>query len=131
MAEISELIKDLEAATEGSRELSDRVLLALGWQNPMEDVGLDDHDEMIQSEYWYPPDMSGGAYSPNTQPDPTRSVDAALALVPEDCPWTLKGNKENGGFAELHIPGLLTIEVASTPALALTIACLKAKEATS
>ena len=55
MTDISALITGLETASEGSRELSDRVLKVLGkWG----------HDSFVV-------------------PDPTRSVDAALALVPE------------------------------------------------
>ena len=59
---MEQLIKDLEAASEGSQSLGDRVLLACG----------------VNSD---PTDL---------RPDPTVSMDAALELVPQGWDWSIK-----------------------------------------
>lgn len=65
-----DLISRLETAAEGSRELSDEVLLALGWS---------DNDDEIEG-YWIPPE--GGRWGDRGErPDPTRSIDDALGLM--------------------------------------------------
>ena len=78
----TDLIRDLEAATEGSRELSDRVLLACGWAV---------HKASELTPTWFV-DPTGKRHIHSlsqglrvgTLTDPTRSLDDALALVPED-----------------------------------------------
>jgi hypothetical protein len=62
---MDDLIERLEAAAEGSRELSDEVLVLTPW-------------------FWEDPKGGrwGDASCPRV-PDPTRSVDDALGLVPE------------------------------------------------
>lgn len=67
------LLLSLESAPSGSRELSDRMLLAcgwhwaarMGWRNPEGGMVLRDED----------------------RPDPTRSVDDALKLLPAGHSW--------------------------------------------
>ena len=58
-----DLIARLEAAEEGSRRLSDDCLLATGWH-----------------EYQITP---GNVRYIKDRPDPTRSIDAAMKLVPD------------------------------------------------
>lgn len=62
----------------GSRELSDEVLLACGWERQK-------HGPMYFR--WHSPNGRGFEGTDiQYRPDPTRSVDDALALVPEG--WT-------------------------------------------
>ena len=130
---MTDLIARLEAAPEGSRELSDEVLLAVGWEH------IDTGD--VREEQWVSP---GGMYfivSP--RPDPTRSIDDALKwMVPEgwsvanlwqafkskptNQPWW--GAKLRRDEPYYFIPP--SVLGRPTPALAITIAALKAKEAT-
>ncbi len=53
-------------------------------------------------------------------PDYTGSVDAALTLVPEGCGWLAMGNAAKVGRCPAH---------GATPAIALCIAALRAREA--
>ena len=74
--ELETLIADLEKAQEGSRELSDRVLLANGWRV---------EDEMAVG---YPDGKLRIWYTPMTQfqgvcPSPSTSLDAAFHLLPK------------------------------------------------
>lgn len=117
---MSDLIADLEAAEAGSRELSDRVLLACGWS--------------FSNEHWFGPGENM-AWMAEDAPDPARSIDDAVALVPDGMIWQLdsapnhycimgrpsaKGNfhKAGGKFISYR---------AGSCALALCIAILKAK----
>lgn len=110
MNEIEQLIADL-GADEGSRELSDRVLLAL-----------------VDTDYtFYNPLIGRHVVKPN-RPDPTRSLDDALALVPEGGVIELIVNKTSGqSFAWIggadEKGGVR--ECGGTLALALCIALLK------
>ncbi|MDJ0513107.1 MAG: hypothetical protein QNJ62_06655 [Methyloceanibacter sp.] len=121
-----ELIEDLRAAPEGSRQLSDRVLLACGWTKD----SLDD--------WWAPNQKYGG---PN-RPDPTRNLqDAVDWVVPEGWRVDSLSQSWNGewwdcALTEIGEPawdydGSLIAETdkgVSTPALALCIASLEARE---
>lgn len=113
---MTDLIERLSAATEGSRDLSDEVLVACGWKER--------HDRL-----WETPDKEW--CHPDDRPNPTVSLDDALRLVPE------------GWIAYLEVcpapyPSYATIlyeprnkwhgEAATAP-LALCIAILRAKEA--
>ena len=117
---MTDLIKDLETAPSGSRELSDRVLLACGWrrQRPMEGA---------VSWVWFRPD---GEKHNGKSPDPTRNLqDAVDWVVPEGVEWRVQmalGTKSQPeiGFAIVGECG----RTGSTPALALCIAALRAKE---
>ena len=110
------LIADLEAATEGSRELSDRVLLACGCR-PIGSYGgeygwKDQHDCEIG------------------EPDPTRSLDDALAQVPEglalslDWPFEILPVRASWRF----VGEVRSWVDAATAPLAVCIAVLKAQE---
>ena len=100
------LIARLEAATEGSRELHAETA-GLRWNS----VGFYYHQNGVD----------------HTGPNYTTSLDAALTLVPEEFDWTL--GHTNSGLT-IHAQVGPKIECfADTPALALCIAALKAREA--
>lgn len=114
MTKIEQLIKDLEAATEGTEALDIRVMSALG--KPRRHVECwDDEDGHGWGRKW---EWDG--------PLPTQSVDDALALVPELTTATMKKGWERCSALVGHGSAMY----AATIALALTIACLKVKEAT-
>lgn len=73
------LMSRLRDAAEGSRELSDEVLLALGWK---------------RAPSWRSPD---GKVFPHAIPNPTVSLDDAVALVGTKYQWTIEE-----GLAWLH-----------------------------
>ena len=79
MTEIKTLLADLEAADVGTRELSDRVLVALGWVPHRNSAGgikaLRTPNGSDDDWYWH------------TRPNPTMSVDDALALIPRKDYW--------------------------------------------
>lgn len=130
---LPELIAELERAEEGSRELSDKVLLAAGWQRLTKGAAKQPGDTG-----WRMPD-GAPLYSTHPHlfgaPDPTRSLDAALTLVPEGWIWRCDGGS-GSGFAVIGKPtakgnfGLphKYCAGAMTPALALCIASLRARE---
>jgi hypothetical protein len=127
------LIAELEAAEKGSRELSDRVLLALGWVTFREYGFI----------WWGKNKRSSGPE--DDRPSPSESLDDVLAMVPEGWQWTgsNRAPKPHAGRAyihnrELHFTGLGAAPnpayrgfeaTAATPALALCIVILQAKEA--
>ena len=69
-----DLIETLKSVEQGSRELSDRCLLALGWQQKTA-PGPDGREYTFwrkeDNQTWYA-----------DRPDPTQSVDNALSLLP-------------------------------------------------
>ena len=75
MTDIQALLADLKAADVGNRELGDRVLLALPEWRYEADTGWWLHNE---------------AYTSAERPNPTLSVDAGLALVPEGWHFDLR-----------------------------------------
>jgi hypothetical protein len=116
------LIRKLEAAPDGSEELddaiADRVLTYVG---DMQVVGT----PLSQPTYRHPDGSVGTALRY------TRSLDAALTLVPEGLFWRVTNFDEraDGAFAEVlnaDRPGVCR-GAADTPALALCIAALKAR----
>lgn len=116
------LASRLEAATEGSRELSNEVLLACGWQSD-------------ERGWWYPQgDDPYWWLHHGCQPSPTESVDEAGKLVEAKGWWWTCGNCRREGHATIGpeigsagpsdgIEGL-----AATPALALSAALVHALE---
>ena len=88
------LLQDIEAATEGSRELSDRVLEALKlWRH--RDFPNPPYLDMRKYQRWDTPHrslwFSASSLNDNRDdiglrlPDPTRNLQDALQLVPEGC----------------------------------------------
>lgn len=122
----SELIAALEKATEPSRGIDCKIYLAV--------VGLAQYEQLV----WHganpvirynpgPPDVAFHGI-----PRYTASIDAALTLVPEGMEWVVFGA---GGADVWHVGNDATLHridetYASTPAIALCIAALKAMEAT-
>ena len=105
---MEQLIKDLEAATEGRSGLDERIY------------------EAVKTDLTPP----GHSYS--------QSLDAALTLVPEGCDWASGHGKNSDGdvvtFAcvgKEDVAASAYDATASTPALALCIAALKAREQTA
>ena len=120
---IEEVIAELEKASEGSETLDKQIALVLGWtyhpENARRTINwwIDaDENERLDFPAW------------------TRSLDAALTLVPEGHGWTA-GKTIQGpqAFAEVLLPydrgeQFLTYEVdAATPPIALCIAALRAR----
>ena len=113
------LIAKLESAKEGSRELSDEVLMALGWQRrPIQITGVYE---------WYR--TGGDHYIGVVRPDPSRNLQDAVDLIPGKAHWAASYPV---GEAELVYGGpngrLVTADAATAP-LAMCIAILKAVEA--
>lgn len=109
---MKDLIAKLESATEGSRELDALIWQALG--NPV--PRRPDWPYHVPAPTW------------------TTSIDAALSLVPEGWEWALEFNQNNDETAwvatcRMGDPMLFIEPEAATPALALCIAALKAREA--
>jgi len=101
---VKDLIAKLEAATEGSRELDREVAKAVyGWKR-----------------------VQPGYYVPRF----TQSLDAALTLVPEGWEWFKPQNNYQSDKPRIEIFGPIDYQVAAaaTPALAICIAALKARE---
>lgn len=99
-----ELIAKLGVTTEGSRELDKAIWLALG-ESP--------HRLMLCPEY-------------------TASIDAALTLVPNGWCWAvlrLPNGMFSAGMQKPPAAPLLTDDEFATPALALCVAALRAREA--
>lgn len=104
------------------------ILLATGWT-------LERAEGLGERATWINPQ---GERTTRRQGDgwfnPTASIDAAMALVPEGCVWTVGDWRANGGppAASVWPPederpeDYRGIAHAATPALALTAACLRA-----
>lgn len=129
MTDLKSLIAELEQAKEGSRKLSDKVLLACGWTTS------DDKDtrkrfwcspEGEYYDWWDDPHARSRDGPPLKRPSPTESLDAALTLVPKGWMWELDssgGAELNAGWGKAFV-----LASGSSPALALCIAALKARE---
>ena len=117
------LISDLERATEGSRELSDRVLVALGWK----------HISTKSIHWWI--NAAGIECAPPDRPNPTVNLQDAVEMVPSipganshgydaapDCveAYVSRNSVPNGHWTCLG--------EAATPALSLCIALILAAQ---
>ena len=89
------LIAELESAQEGSRALSDEVLLALGWKR--EQVSLSPPG--LHS--WKMPD---GTWAEGL-PDPTRDLQDIVDLVPERWGWSISDTGSGLIYQKDKIPG--------------------------
>lgn len=123
---IAALLHDLETASAGSRELSDRVLLAMGWRRVRNTGGLQ------LTSHWEAADGS----VVEVVPSPTESVDWLLANVPEGwrtyraheiigTGWYWVLEKVGASTATGHAQVVASSEV-KTAALALCAAILRA-----
>ena len=127
MTDLPALIAKLEAATEGSRELSDEVLVACGWTR--ENIG---HGKVAATgrEFvvWQWTDPEGARRSPEL--DPTRSLDAAVAIVPDRWDYIAFTKRYTGKVsADVLLALSMHSNEGATPALALCISILHARAA--
>ena len=122
MTDLAKLISDLEAATEGSRDLSDRVLLACGW------VFALGHPAIMSESYWQAPEVNERILILGEQPSPTESIDDAVALVPEGKRLALESDPNADGVNCHAAISQMFFGHALTLPLALCIAVLKVRE---
>lgn len=134
---MTDLIARLKAAEVGSRELSDEVLLALGWVKFYFSVIHASSGSV--TEHWTAP--NGSMMYASERPSPTESVDDALALAPPDKAYCISFQPPNHYEVMVEVPeysissdpndpkGRFVLGRAATPALALCAAILRAKEA--
>ena len=123
MGSLAALIAALERAEEGSRELSDEVLLALGWGTRLE----------FTREVWVAPSGDSSKH----RSDPTRNLQGAVDLVPEGMDWWEVGKVRDKPFMGrgTHRAAIGKwgepehYQHAMSPALALCVAILRAVEA--
>ena len=125
MSDLTQLIADLEAAPEGSREYDARIWCA---QHGLEFRHWD-------GEFCHYRDGVGAGMESHIPPAST-SLDAALTLVEERCRWLMDkrpGAEHRSDGYRAHVwdgttPTYESTETwAATPALALCIAALKAR----
>jgi hypothetical protein len=135
----ADLAARLEAATEGSRELSNEVLRVCGWELTMPATS--------ERVVWLEPTPSAHGYTlyaglmheEGEQPDPTRDLNAIFTLVDQSdwpsyvlsSPGYDNGRLINKVRADLHHllssgGGPKVKAFAATPALALSAALVKA-----
>ncbi len=106
----NELIAKLEAATEGRREIDDKIMAVVnGLCVPHIETDGDEWFEVLESPLY------------------TTSLDAALPLVPAGRLWSIGAIVNGSGFvAILNNDG--QSHRGTTPALAICIAALKARQ---
>ena len=141
MADLKPLIAELEAAKGGSRELSDRVLLAVGWTTS---DSKDTRARFWRSpegedyDWWDDPHARSRGGPPLKRPSPTESLDDALTLVPKNCGWHVDYDGEacifrlEKGKGQAGWPIIGECDNSKRhyePAHALCIAALKARDA--
>lgn len=123
-----EIIAKLEAATGPDRELGRAVLLLAGWRRT---CVWHSYGPLYQ---WSAP-HGRASYEEGGEPDPTRSIDAAVMLVPAGLFWHVGHGKTRAdeplGGASIIAPGSLEViaeaEAATAP-LALSSAAIRAGE---
>ena len=140
MTDVSDLIERLEKAKEGSRELSNEVLVAFGYRWRTSDEGgilLPDNCVLV--------DPGGKQVVTSHCPSPTESVDDALGFVPAICggdPWFAierqngpKGERVWASCAPSSSPAAMGYDAsikngswATTAPLALCAAILRARQ---
>ena len=135
------LIERLESAKTGSRELDAEIVVKAGYGLPSP-IGDENPVLRLPSEYDLSRNCVDGQYwleqrsgmSLRTAPSFSTSIDAALTLVPEDWSWSVDDYQ---GTCKAHLDKLADGKAAifdcfcATPALALCIAALKAREQTN
>ena len=122
------LIARLEEATEGSRDLDEQIALAIGIKHRSRRDGRG----RSKGQEWFVDSHGGVETWANHAPYYTTSIDAALTLVPEGQSIELIVNARSGlsfAFVGSLDAGRGNRDVGATPALALCIAALKARDA--
>jgi hypothetical protein len=130
---IDRIISRLEAAPEGSRELGYEVLLASGWSHVKNPTSKDGMGALYAKRIKKP---NGWIINYADAPNPTRSLDAALTLVPEGLEFSIERRHSKGmrpAYASIWSTGARDVDFhangdAATIELALCIAALKAQE---
>ena len=123
MSDLDTLIRDLEAATEGNRELDGRILLASGWH-------------IDNDGYWWAQNGNLGFHGEREAhllPNPTTSLDAAREIVPKRFRhhWSVTEHHDRSGATVGDLAdGAAANFKGATPALALCIASIKTQNAT-
>ena len=115
---MTDLITRLEQAETGSRELSDEVLLSLGYE-------LKPAHELSSTMVWYHP--GGRVQLLSERPDPTRSVDDTKLLQPDGYAIRLSVNSKMTDV-EIYNKDWMGECSAKTEENARCIAILKAHE---
>lgn len=113
MTALSDLIARLETTKEGSRELDAAIdIYVTGGSSADLAYVLEDVERTLGPKHY------------------TTSLDAALTLVPKEYAgnWDLKWRNKASCRAELYRPSYQVDGLAATPALALCIASLRARE---
>ncbi len=121
---MTDLLTALTDATEGSRELSDRMLLSWGWEPPkLDDISTDYYP------FWV---FNRQTWTNGLQPDPSRNLQDALDGVPEGWQWDVRHAEfpQTRPTAFCWPSGQRSghANAANTPALALCIAIEKARQ---
>lgn len=80
----NDILQAIETATEGSDKLNYTILIAVGWRRIVRADGPDKPTWAVTGRDWKTPN---GWCAHDLLPDVTRSIDAALSLVPEG--WRL------------------------------------------
>jgi hypothetical protein len=136
---MDDLIKQLEAAKGGSRELDGRIAWAFGWRF---NGGVEPEDEDFAlwpeiAGHWHKPGDRFADICSDDDPaierwdDPphyTTSLDAALTLVPEDWIWDVASTGAVWVMPEDEISQQIVIGGQPDPIIALCIAALKARQ---
>ena len=142
---MTELIKRLETAETGSRELDAEIAIHIGWKHSKVQKGHGLSGAPIWSHEWQSPDghetdfervsefVQGNPeiVAADIVPTFSTNIDAALTLAPEGWSWRVGNVPSGGGFADLGTQTSLQCIEGGTPALALCIAALKAREQTN
>jgi hypothetical protein len=124
-----DIIERLEKATGADREIDREIAVqALGW-SPPRNAGVCGPNYVKSGDFmWHDREGCARGFEP---PAFTASIDAAMTLVPEGCVWTLSKTFVNAGcniYAKGPWREVSRCPHAPTPALALCIAALKARE---
>ena len=114
------LIERLEVSPEPSRELSDLVLLGIGWQ------GIDPARGGILIPHWTAP--GGRNVLPNDRPHPTGNLADAADLVPPGRPWALLVYENGWASAGIGESCELGAIHKAGAAMAVTIAACEERE---
>jgi hypothetical protein len=118
---MTDLAQRLEAAQEGSRELSDEVLLLFGWTRDNPGLLSPSGDYHTYTEY------GCDNYSCPVGPCPTTSLDACKALMPEGWSYAVSHDAEEPASAGMLQCGSIAFQcVAATPELAWCAALVRA-----
>jgi hypothetical protein len=149
MTDLTALIERLENAEGPSRELDASIAVAIGWKLPQPMGEAKPYlkmptkaDGCAVGTYWL---MQRSGASLRTAPKFTESIDPAMTLVPEGWDWNLSSNNVAcicRDYADAFAPVFWSqkfepprvswdkrIGTVATPALALSIAALRARQA--